>query len=444
MKQSYFVYIYISKKKMKNHITLRLCFVLCLICLACNNDDNNTPPEEEEEDVILTNNIEIYETNLIDDSYTLAVENGGTASYLLDKAGNRIKEWEFDTNLGNDLELLPGGKLLGIFKSEDPVFSFGGYGGIVRIINNDGSVDWEFEYANENHIAHHDVELLPNGNVLVIVWEKIDALEAQANGVNTVGPIYPEILIEVNPQTDQIVWEWKSFDHLVQDANATALNFGSVSANPQLIDINYDVVDNGDIMHANGIDYDSENDIIYLSVNYYSEIWVIDHSTTTAEAATHVGGNYNKGGDLLYRFGNPSAYKNTEGTRLFYNNHFPNLLENGEPGDGNILVYNNGTNNNQSIVYELDIPTNFNLIPNANNEPSIIWSFTDPALFHGRISGAVRLKNGNTLITEGDYGFWEVTNSGEVAWKYNGLGANFWRSYAYDLEDQEIIDLNLE
>ncbi|MCK8480833.1 aryl-sulfate sulfotransferase [Psychroserpens algicola] len=429
---------------MKNPMLLRLCFVLSLICFACNNDDDISTLEEEEEEVILTDNIEVYVANLIDDSYTFAIENGGTASYLIDKAGNKIKEWSFDTSLGNDLELLPDGKLLGIFKSSSPAFSFGGYGGIVRIINSDGSVDWEFEYADENHISHHDVELLPNGNVLFIVWEKIDADEAQANGVNTVGPIYPEALVEVNPLTDEIVWEWHSFDHIIQDQDDTALHFGNVSANPQLIDINYDVIDNGDIMHANGIDYDAEKDIIYLSVNYYSEIWVIDHSTTTAEAATNSGGNYNKGGNLLYRFGNPSAYKNTEGTRLFFNNHFPNLLEDGEPGEGNVLVYMNGSDSGQSVVYELSMPENYNLTPNTNNEPGIVWSYTDADLFHGRISGAVRLKNGNTLITEGDYGFWEVTTDGEIAWKYNGNGTNFWRSYAYDIDDQEIIDLNLE
>ena len=330
------------------------------------------------------------------------------------------------------------------FKVDNPSITFGGFGGIVKIINQDGSIDWEYEYATENYISHHDTELLPNGNVLFIVWEKIDTLEAQANGVVTSVPIYPETLIEINPSNNQIVWQWRSFDHIVQDVDNSLLNFGSVSQNPQLIDINYDDVDNGDIMHANGIDYDHVNDIIYLSVNYYSEIWAIDHSTTIEQAASNTGGNYNKGGDLLYRFGNPSAYDNTEGTRLFYNNHFPNILENGEPGEGNILVYNNGTDNAQSIVYELDIPTNFNLLPNTDNEPSVVWSFTDEDLFHGRISGAVRLKNGNTLITEGDYGFWEVTNNGTIAWKYNGLGVNFWRSYSYDVGDQEILDLNLE
>lgn len=414
---------------------------LVLVC-ACKADDATEVMDIPDPE--LSENIEVYNGQLLDNSYTLAVENGGTVSYLLDKAGNKIKEWQFEDNLGNDLELLPNGKLFGIFKVDNPVITFGGYGGIIKILDTDGTTDWEFEYASENYIAHHDVELLPNGNVLFIVWEKISITEAQANGVMTTTPIYPETLIEVDPSNNTIVWQWRSFDHIIQDVEATALNFGSVSLNPQLIDFNYDLVDNGDLMHANGIDYDAEKDIIYLSVNYYSEIWVIDHSTTTAEAATNSGGNYNKGGNLLYRFGNPSTYKNTEGVRLFYNNHFPNLLEDDEPGLGNMLVYMNGVNTNQSVVYELDIPDTFNLTPNVNNEPNVIWSFTDPELFHGRISGAVRLKNGNTLIAEGDYGFWEVTENGDVVWKYNGLGPNYWRCYNYNLDDQEIIDLNLE
>jgi hypothetical protein len=37
-------------------------------------------------------------------------------------------------------------------------------------------------------------------------------------------------------------------------------------------------------------------------------LWVIDHQTTTAQAASHTGGRYNKGGDLLYRWGNPQTY----------------------------------------------------------------------------------------------------------------------------------------
>ncbi|MFC0602987.1 aryl-sulfate sulfotransferase [Winogradskyella pulchriflava] len=412
--------------------------LVALLFMSCNNnDDQQTNPP-----VTLSENIEVYNADELENGYVLAVENGGTSSYLLNKEGFKVHEWTFEDNLGNDLEILPNGKLLGMFKAENPSFSFGGYGGIIKILNSDGSTDWEYNYSSENVIAHHDVEMLPNGNVLFIAWEKITSSEAAQAGVDTVTTdIFPEVLVEVNPNTNQIVWEWHSFDHIIQDRFNTLPNYGNVSDNPQLIDSNYNVVESGDIMHANGIDYDEEKDIIYLSVNYYHEVWVIDHSTTTAEATTNSGGNYNKGGNLLYRFGNPGAYQNTQGERLFYNNHFPNLLEGNEPGAGNLLVYVNGVD--QSTVMELNMPENFSLLPNTDNEPNIVWSFTDPDFYFGRISGAVRLQNGNTLIAEGDYGFWEVTPNNEVVWKYNGQGELFWRCYGYLPDDDNITNLNL-
>lgn len=197
-------------------------------------------------------------------------------------------------------------------------------------------------------------------------------------------------------------------------------------------------------MHGNGIDHDVENDVIYISVNGYSEVWVIDHSTTSEQAKTNAGGRYNKGGDLLYRFGNPEAYKSSYGERLFFKNHFPNCLENNEPGAGNLLIFNNGNDIKQSAVYELKMPAEFNLKTNISNEPEVVWSFTDTTLYNSNISGAVRLKNGNTLICEGGYGFWEVTEEGEVAWKYNGaVDVSFWRCYGYNLDSPAIVKLDL-
>lgn len=67
-----------------------------------------------------------------------------------------------------------------------------------------------------------------------------------------------------------------------------------------------------DLMHSNSVVYIPEYAQIVVTVFNYSELWVIDHSTTTAQAATHAGGRYGHGGDLLYRWGNPSAYGHGE------------------------------------------------------------------------------------------------------------------------------------
>ncbi|MGB5393396.1 MAG: aryl-sulfate sulfotransferase [Lutimonas sp.] len=420
-----------------------LALIMVILFISCESDPIN---EEIPEPVVLSPNIDIYEPDLLDNSYVLAMENGGTDAYLLDRAGYKIKTWKFDKKLGNDLEIMPDGKLLGIFKSDNPVFSFGGFGGIVKIFNTDGSEHWSFEYAGENYIAHHDVEMLPNGNLLIMVWERIKAQNANEAGIDVANDIYPEALIEVDPKSDRIVWEWHSFDHVVQDQFPDRINFGEVSQNPQLIDFNYNPMENGDIMHANGIDFDPVKNLIYISVNFYHEVWVLDHSTTTEEAKTSKGGNYNKGGDLVYRFGNPTAYKSNYGARLFNNNHFPNFLEKNEIGAGNLLIFvNKGLDDELSTVYELDLPENYDMKPDTDIEPGIVWQFGDPDLSFGRISGAVRLKNGNTLICEGDFGYWEVTPNGEVAWKYNGLGdTSFWRGYAYAQDSEEIKALGLD
>lgn len=406
-----------------------IAFLFISLTFSCNKDSEITPPE-----VILTDNVLVYNSEKIHDHISLLVKSGSTTSLLVDKSGNTVYEWNFDTKLGNDFELLPDGKSIGMFKRSEPVVSFGGYGGIVKIFDETGTETWSYDYVNGNDIGHHDVEMLPNGNVIFLVWEEIDATEAQAAGVNFSSNVYTEKLIEVNPNTNEVEWEWRSWDHIVQEYDSNALNYNSVANNPQRININYYINPNGDFMHANGIDYDTDKDILYISVNYFSEIWAIDHSTTISEASGSSGGNYNKGGDLLYRFGNPSTYNNILGTRTFYNNHFPNLLENGVPGAGNILVYGNSGPDGlaQSTVYEMKLPEPLSLLPNTNNEPTTVWSFTDEELYFGKISGADRLANGNTLICEGDFGMWEVTPNGEIVWKYESEGSS-WRAYGYEL-----------
>lgn len=422
----------------------RYIFFFIIVLTGCGKDIPVPDLEIIPEKPTLTANIEVYDSDLLDDSYVLAVENGSKKSYLLDKTGNIVYEWNFDLYSGNDVELLPDGRILGIFKVIEPNFSFGGYGGIIRIYSSDRNIEWEYRYASSEYIAHHDVDMVPNGNVLILAWQRIDLETAKKNGVKFDDIVYPESLIEVNPESNEVVWEWHSFDHIVQDEFPNLSTYGIINENPQLIDVNYGKKNNGDLMHCNGIDYDVHKDVIYLSSNKYSEVWVIDHSTTTAQAKTGTGGNYNKGGDLVYRFGNPEAYRNVYGKRLFYKNHFPNFLEDGVAGAGNVLILNNGTDIKQSSVYELKMPDNFNLKVDEDNEPQIAWSFRDTALFNQNIGGAVRLKNGNTLICEGDYGFWEVTPDGKIAWKYNGaVDVSFWRCYAYDVNSLAVQKLDL-
>jgi hypothetical protein len=383
--------------------------------------------------------VKFFNVNRLDNNYVLINDAGNNRVFIINKNGKILHEWKLQGRLGNDAFLLPNGKLLANLEAENPLIKFGGFGGKLQVIDKDNVILWDFNHSSENFISHHDAKMLPNGNILFIAWTKKHAEQSVQAGYKQNIPLFPESILEISPISNQIVWRWNSWDHLIQDVDSTKSNYGDIKMNPHRININYVQMDNGDIMHANGIDYDEVNDLIYLSVNFYSEIWVIDHSTTTSEASTGVGGNYNYGGDLVYRFGNPQAYNNI-GPRHFFNNHHPNLLSGNKTG--NILVYSNGKEQGQSTVYELKLPNSLNLEIDQNNEPLIEWSYTNSELFSPKVSGAVELPNGNRLITEGDFGLWEVTEEGELVWQYSYPGF-FWRSYHYSKDAPEIKYLGL-
>jgi len=310
----------------------------------------------------------------------------------------------------------------------------GGAGGGVQIVNWDGTVSWDYRYNTNGDLSHHDTCMLPNGNVLLIAWETKTRDQAIAMGRNPsyVGSqgLMPDHIIEVQPtgpSSGTIVWEWHAWDHLIQHYDSSKPNYGVISDHPELIDINFVTSSLQDLMHTNSIDYNEKFDQIVISVRYYSEVWVIDHSTTTAEAASHSGGKGGKGGDLLYRWGNPQAYgRGTSSDRKLYEQHDTNWIDDGLPGAGNILIFNNGVGRAYSTIDEIVPPVDANgvyyLAQGAAYGPSTqIWSYNPtPKFYASHLSGVNRLKNGNTLICNGESGkLWEVTTEGTTVWQYN-------------------------
>ena len=377
----------------------------------------------------LPEEVEIYRRPHIDPHPIFAVRLGATSAAVISKEGEILEEYTFQSRLGNDVIQLPNKEFLGIFKPENrEEFSFGGGGGILRRVTADQQTLWEYTIASATELAHHDVIRLPNGNVMTLVWEEIPTAQAQALGAQTQGPIYLEKLVEIDPSTNQTVWQWRSIDHLIQDVDESASTFGPIRENPRKINLNYNAeIENGDWMHANGIVYDQTRDLVFMTVNFYDEVWVIDHSTTTEQAKSAEGGNYNVGGDLVYRFGNPDAY-GSESPAIFDRVHHPHFSNESHT---QMLFFSNGGNQiEQSTVFELQLPAQLTLSPHVDHLPQIVWQFSDPDLFYRIVSGAVKLPNGNVLICEGDFGFWEINPAGEVVWKMKGYQAGFWRAYA--------------
>ena len=390
---------------------------------------------------VLINDEESFE------GYTLFSPLYYFTTYLINNNGEIVNKWKSNYIQCLDCYLLENGNLLrtGLPRINQYI-PCGGMTGRIEMFNWDGDLVWEFEYSNNQHCLNHGFEIMPNGNILMIAWEIKTYAEAIAAGRNPftiiAGVLWPSYIIEVEPKFPKggnIVWEWHVWDHLIQDHDSTKNNYGIVRNHPELIDINFIGIPLGNIdwNHINSLDYNEEFDQILISSHIQNEIWIIDHSTTTREAAGHSGGRFGKGGDLLYRWGNPQVYKaGTTNDQMLFGQHDAQWVKKGYPGEGHITIFNNGYlrpelsySSIEEIVPPVDENGNYFLEPSfvfGPKEP--IWNYTseNPSDFYSPfMSGAQRLSNGNTLICDGISGvFFEVTAEKKIVWRYNNLYPN--------------------
>jgi hypothetical protein len=412
--------------------TFRIALKICMIstCLFAQNQTVG----------LFTNTPEAF------NGYTLLAPLRSKTTYLIDIYGRQVHSWESTYSPGNAVYLLENGKILRTVHPVNQKFNAGGSGGGVQLIEWDGTISWEFLYSTNKYCHHHDAEMLPNGNVLIIVWELKTQTEAEAAGRDPSlldeGELWPDCILEVKPSGadgGDIVWEWHAWDHLIQEFDDTKTNFGVVADHPELLDINYTSNPNtsiADWMHTNAVDYHEALDQIVISVHNMNEIYIIDHSTADYNnpeagilaAAGHEGGSSGKGGDILYRWGNPQVYgAGSAADEKLFVQHDVQWIESGLPGEDNILIFNNGGDRNYSSVDEIVTPVdesgNYPLTAGSTfspDEQTWIYTAANPSDFYGQnISGCQRLANGNTLICEGPTGrIFEVTSEGTTVWEY--------------------------
>lgn len=407
--------------------------------------------------------------------YTLIAPTTSANVYLIDLQGRVVRLWKtgFENTSCTATYLLENGHLLRLGLVEESQRHFGsrvGAGGRVQEFSWEGELVWDFTLCNDKQLSHHDLERLPNGNVLLVVWDRKTAPQAIAAGraPEALGnrDLLSDSVVEVKPTgktTGEIVWEWHIWDHLIQDHDSSQANFGDVEAHPELIDMNYRSVsllapmlasragvdklksvgylgssaaaDQAQFAacdwHVNSVAYQAEFDQILLSAKGCSEIWVIDHGTTSAEARSHAGGRRGKGGDLLYRWGNPRAYRaGMAADQQLFGQHDAQWVSRGPTGEVSVLVFNNGDGRpagDYSSVDELVLPVDAQgeysrQAGTAYGPPAPVWSYTSPGktdFFSLLISGAQRLPKGNTLVCAGMVStVFEVTPQKELVWEY--------------------------
>ena len=387
--------------------------------------------------------------------YVLFTPLLSTSTYLINERGQVVHIWRSRYPPGTSVALLENGHLLRSGREPDGTIRGPGQGGRIQEFTWEGDLVWDWVAASDQRMPHHDFQPLPNGNILLIVWERKGRDEALRAGrrpdaVGRAG-LWPDSVLEVRPSGQRggtVVWEWHSWDHLIQDRDSRAPGYGLVPDHPELIDINGNVerepltdeqverfralgyisgeTASGDLdpdfMHTNAIAFHPQLNQIALSVTNFNELWIIDHGTTTAEASGHAGGRSGRGGDLLYRWGNARVYgRGRLPERYFYGLHDVRWIPPGYPGGGHLMAFNNGSGRrgaDYSTVVEIEPPVRANgtyaLEPGRPFAPSApCWEY--PAKGRSRIyadflSSAHRLPNGNTFICLGPQGrFLEVT-----------------------------------
>lgn len=359
------------------------------------------------------------------DGYTLYSLQNSSSAYLMDTNLTTYHSWTgLSSQTGYSTFMEPGGTIVRACKGgTTPSGAPGGpICGKVQKIDYSGNLVWDFVYAGTDYITHHDICPMPNGNVLVISYERKTASEVTAAGASNSMQMWPDKIVEIQPTgltTGNVVWEWHTWDHLVQNVNSSKANYQtSIVDHPELININYKQT--SDWQHMNGIDYNPILDQIAFSSHNLNEWYIIDHSTTTAEAASHSGGNSGKGGDILYRWGNPAAY-GASGTAVLNVTHDAHWIPEGCPNTGRLAGFNNrGVSNNQSAADQIVTPINGYNYDITMGQAFLPSSYTNRLAVNGyssNMGSTFQLPNGNQLICVATSSkVYEVDASGTQLW----------------------------
>ena len=380
----------------------------------------------------------IVNSELATDKLTLLNPFNSKSTYLIDNCGYVFNHWNSDYTAGMSAQLDREGALFRLGRLPSDIFRGGGIGGVLEKYSWTGDLEWTFTLADSSMHLHHDLELMPDGNILLIAWELISEQKLLEFGRNNVIPnqlFYSEVILEIDPdQNMDVVWEWHAIDHVIQSTDDQLSNYGQPEVFVERIDINLNQNSSAsfiDWLHINSISYRSDLDQIMLSCNGINEVFIIDHSADTEETTGPTGGNARMGGDIIYRWGAPSNYNNV-GENILAKQHDAKWVINdlGEYDDA-FTIFNNGLSDvsgNFSALMEVSLPRQgFNYTDSKKSE--ILWSYNSDnkeELYSKRMSGLTKLSNNHVIFCESDSGsFLEIDESGALLWKYiNPISGN--------------------
>lgn len=317
--------------------------------------------------------VNVHDKTRATEGYTLYATTRCDTARLIDMDGNIVNSWALGKGGTNRCQLTPDGNL---FIDEDsgkgPPKLFQGKCGMMREYDWDGNLLWEFR----DDMQHHDVRILPNGNILYIAWHEIDdetakRIKGGRPGTEIEGKMYGDVVKEVT-RDGEVVWEWR----LVDD------DFEQFEICPLCI--------RGEYAHANTCSPLPNGDVM-VSFRVLNMICIVDRETRKIKW-------------------------HHQDLKLGHQ-HDCHMLESGQ-----ILMFANGYHSDEDTMWSRVIEID----PESHETTWQYFANPPTSFFSANISGAQRLWSGNTLICEGNRGcVFEVTPEGEVVWEYvNGDTVN--------------------
>ncbi|MCH2133641.1 MAG: aryl-sulfate sulfotransferase [Phycisphaerales bacterium] len=276
-------------------------------------------------------------------------------------------------------------------------------GGQAWILSLDGTVLWSSPDDDDFRI-HHCASMMPSGNVLMLVR---DYREIEQDGVTRTWQ--GDRVVEMNPETNEIVWDWSTFDYYTTD--------------------DYDVHQSNhwnDWTHLNDAHYVEADNSIYISCRHLSRVTRIDYDT----------------GQIVYNMGMDFASGDVDfGDDLFSYQHSPQLLAN-----GNMVLFDNGNRRGGAPAgadgFSRAIEVEFTGTPPT--AAKVNWSWQTP-VYCPSTGDANRLANGHTLVTATQLsGVYEVTLAGEEAWRLDIVGTETCAGLRPGYRATRVADLYLD
>jgi hypothetical protein len=374
----------------------------------------------------------IYDPDHSWNGYTVLSPLRTQAVIVIDMNGNVVKRWDgYVNSAGGPARIFPDGIVMAANGARPP------HQESLELVQRDfeGNLIWRFDRTEQitkndgktiwSARQHHD-------------WQREDfpagyyspAFKPSIEGSNTLvlthtnrarpnvagAELEDDRLIEVSPK-GEILWEWVASDHVDElGLSADALN--AIKAAPGVNNARGSF----DWLHVNSATYVGPNRWFDEGDKRFAPNNVIISSREASFIAIVA-----RDGSIAWRIGPDfSASKELRAIRQIIGQHHAHLIPKGLPGAGNLLVFDNGGASGYGFPNP-NAPNGSASFARANSRVleinpvtlELVWSYAGPKFYSSNISGAQRLSNGNTLITEGASGrIFEVAKEGKIVWEY--------------------------